>query len=132
MQEPFNRRVWVYAILMLYVNLYGLQLLYSARKFGQVFMTRTVCKSNICTVHVHDIIKLIRTCTYKTYEEHLRGRENPSRPGFTGRFASKARQLRHWMVSLVAFARMPEALITMPGTLSRRAMWSDCGFKKYS
>ena len=39
-QEPLDRRAWAYA--MLYVNLYGLQLLYSARKFGQVFLTRTV------------------------------------------------------------------------------------------
>ena len=39
-QEPFDRRAWAYA--MLYVNLYGPQLLYSVRKFGQVFLTRTV------------------------------------------------------------------------------------------
>ena len=40
MQEPFDRRAWAYA--MLYVNLYGPQLLYSARIFEQVFLTRTV------------------------------------------------------------------------------------------
>ena len=40
MQEPFDRRAWAYA--MLYVNLYGPQLLYSSRKFGQVILTRTV------------------------------------------------------------------------------------------
>ena len=40
MQEPFDRRAWAYA--MLYLNLYGPQLLYSSRKFGQVILTRTV------------------------------------------------------------------------------------------
>ena len=40
-QEPLDRRGRAYA--MLYVNLYGPQLLYSSRKFGQVFLTRTVC-----------------------------------------------------------------------------------------
>ena len=35
-QEPLDRRAWAYA--MLYVNLYGLQLLsYSARSFGHFF-----------------------------------------------------------------------------------------------
>ena len=41
--QPFDTqivRAWAYA--MLYVNLYGPQLLYSLRKFGQVFLTRTV------------------------------------------------------------------------------------------
>ena len=40
MQEPFNRLAWAYA--MLYVNLYGTQLLYSSRKFGQFFLMYTV------------------------------------------------------------------------------------------
>ena len=35
-QEPFDRRALAYA--MLYVNLYGPQLLYSARNFGHVFL----------------------------------------------------------------------------------------------
>ena len=43
-QEQFDRRAWAYA--MLYVNLYGLQLLYSERNFGHVFLTRTVPPSN--------------------------------------------------------------------------------------
>ena len=30
-EEPFDRRAWAYA--MLYMNLYGLQLLYSSHKF---------------------------------------------------------------------------------------------------
>ena len=43
-QEPFDRRAWVYA--MLYVNLHGPQLLYSTRKFRQVFLTHTVTPSS--------------------------------------------------------------------------------------
>ena len=35
MQEPFDRRAWAYA--MLYVNLYGPQLLYSARNSDRFF-----------------------------------------------------------------------------------------------
>ena len=46
---------------MLYVNLYGPQLLYSSRKFGQVFLTRTVY------TYVHVIIVHVRTTTV---EEH--------------------------------------------------------------
>ena len=39
-EEPLDRHAWAYA--MLYMNLYGPQLLYSACKFGQVFMTSAV------------------------------------------------------------------------------------------
>ena len=41
-QEPFDRRAWAYTMLYMYVNLCGPQLLYSARKFGQVYLTRAV------------------------------------------------------------------------------------------
>ena len=40
---------------MLYMNLYGPQLLYSACKFGQVFLTRTLVLSNsTCTTFYFD------------------------------------------------------------------------------
>ena len=54
MQEPFDRRAWAYA--MLYVNLYGPQLLYSARIFGQVFLTRTVhARPGLCIYKTHQV-----------------------------------------------------------------------------
>ena len=40
---------------------------------------------------------------------HLRGNEYPSSPGFTEMLPTMFRQLRHWMVSLVAFALIPDA-----------------------
>ena len=59
-QEPFDRRAWVYT--MLYVNLYGPQLLYSARKFGQVFLTPTV---HVRTYTVHNTYTdYVRTYMY--------------------------------------------------------------------
>ena len=51
----------------LHVNLYGPQLLYSARIFGQVFLTRTVCAYICVCTYVHTYVKraIIRThCTY--------------------------------------------------------------------
>ena len=63
MQEPFDRRAWAYA--MLYVNLYGPQLLYSACKFGQVFLTRTVCA---CTY----MYMQIRTYMYTAPQQSLK------------------------------------------------------------
>ena len=45
-----NRLIDVRGRMQLYVNLYGLQLLYSSRKFGQVFLTCTVPTCNVPTV----------------------------------------------------------------------------------
>ena len=56
---------------------------------------------------------------------HFLGREYPSSPGLMGIFGRKVRQLRHWIVMRVAFALTPEALMTIPGTFTRRAICSD-------
>ena len=42
-----------------------------------------------------------------------------------GMFDWYVRQLRHWIVSRVAFAMTAEALTIIPGTLTRRAMSVD-------
>ena len=60
-------------------------------------------------------------------ELHLRGKECPSSPGFTAMLGTMDLQLRHWMVIRVALARTPDAWITMPGTFTSRAMFSDWG-----
>ena len=60
------------------------------------------------------------------YLGHLRGMAYPSRPGFRGMLEMVLRQERHWMVMLVAFARMAEALIIMPGIFTNLAICSDC------
>ena len=73
-QEPLDRRAWAYA--MLYVNLYGPQLLYSSRKFGQVILTCTVnsvcinsyvytcIRTQSCILLCVDARDVYYTCTY--------------------------------------------------------------------
>ena len=71
-QEPFDRRAWAYA--MLYVNLYGPQLLYSSRKFGQVILTHTVShelrcgEGKICCPG--DCKEQTKRSTYRVYDSN--------------------------------------------------------------
>ena len=59
------------------------------------------------------------------YLGHLRGIAYPSRPGLRGMLEIVLRQERHWMVMLVALARMAEALIMIPGIFTSLAICSD-------
>ena len=63
---------------------------------------------------------------YRTlYLGHLRGIAYPSRPGLRGMLEMVLRQERHWMVMLVALARIAEALIMIPGIFTSLAICSD-------
>ena len=55
---------------MLYVNLNGPQLLYSAHKFGQVFLTRTVyvCTCTYANMYVRTTLKYCTACRGSTEE----------------------------------------------------------------
>ena len=63
---------------------------------------------------------------YRTlYLGHLRGIAYPSSPGLRGMLEMVLRQEQHWMVMLVALARIAEALIMIPGIFTSLAICSD-------
>lgn len=56
---------------------------------------------------------------------HLRGKIKPSKPGLIDWFGIVFLQERHWSVTFVAFALIPEALMIIPGILTRCETDSD-------
>ena len=84
------------------------------------------CNSCVCINSISNSNSKIPNLTVSIqYLGHFRGMAYPSRPGFRGMLEMVLRQERHWMVMLVAFARIAEALIIIPGIFTSFAICSD-------
>lgn len=71
-----------------------------------------------------DYLKVVLQQNF-TYVLHFLGIMYPSKPGFSDKFGIILLQDLHWIEIFVALALIPDALITIPGILTKCETTSD-------